>query len=146
MANMNQNFVKPTTSASIRTNSVDISCRRWKGQIIESQSNIDYIEMKRGKFSMLPRNNKWMSWNISLPKWEPGVYQKFYGKNVGKVGPSFEKLKDREFKVYWNDLSYPNSYATKYIAKGLDISKSSLRKQFLDKDDPRLKVTLKERK
>ena len=78
--------------------------------------------------------------------------------NVGKVGPAFDKLDKREYKMYTSDLSYRasyislNKYDTSYrklghveTVKGINMGKMMLRKQFLEEDDPRLNVTLNDK-
>lgn len=101
------------------------------------------IEERRGKFSMLPRSSKWMECNITLPTWDPKSYQKFYGRDVGKVGPSFDKLDKRDYLLYSSDLTWRagyidlGKYDKSYLKLGhvekptsVDMSKMLRREQF----------------
>jgi hypothetical protein len=103
------------------------------------------IDDKRGKFSMLPRSSKWIMWNMTLGTGDSKLYEKYYGDNIGKVGPCFEKLDKREYILYTADLSwnagyinldhYDNLYKKLgHVEKpsGINMSKMLCRKQFAD--------------
>lgn len=117
-------------------------------------SPISQIEDRKGMFSMLPRNNKWIAWNITLPEWDRSVYEKYFCKNIGKVGPSFEKLDKREYLLYSSDVKlragylelnhFDKSYQLLgHVNKpqGFNMGKMEFRKQFIENNEYSLPTT-----
>ena len=145
---MDQNFTKPTTAANFRLNKSDQSKQKCRLHLKMGSSPMNQIIDKKGIFSMLPRNNKWISWNITLPECDRSVYEKFFCRNISKVGPSFEKLDKREYVLYSSDVklragylnlnNYDKSYQLLgHVSKpqGFNMGKMEFRKQFQEESD-----------
>lgn len=140
---MNQRFAKPTQcSTKLGSSESKRKCRIHMKMGYTPKFNLDD---KKGKFSMLPRSDKWIKWNITMGTGDPKLHEKYYNINIGKVGPWFDKLEKRDYILYNTDLSWNAGYidldnydkSYKYLGhvekpSGINMQKMLYRKQFVD--------------